>query len=112
MDWGILPASQTSRRLRTGVCERERKKERKKCLLSVCPLSVAVRFCVGWTIYPPPQHQHLHPDIPDCNFLSLPHSLALDMADALLALPSSPHYFVLPSPTMSELGCLAEVSTA
>ena len=35
-------------------------------------------------------------------------SLALDMADALLALPSSPHYFVLPSPTMSELGCLTE----
>ena len=31
------------------------------------------------------------------------------MADALLALPSSPHYFVLPSPTMSELGCLTEV---
>ena len=38
-------------------------------------------------------------------------SLTLDMADALLALPSSPHYFVLPSPTMSELGCLTEVRT-
>lgn len=39
-------------------------------------------------------------------------SLTLDMADALLALPSSPHYFVLPSPTMSELGCLTEVCDA
>lgn len=28
--------------------------------------------------------------------------------DALLALPSSPHYFTLPSPTMSELGALAD----
>jgi hypothetical protein len=32
----------------------------------------------------------------------------MDMADALLALPSSPHYFTLPSPTMSDFGAFTE----
>lgn len=47
MDWGILPASQTSRRLRTGVCVRERNVS---CL---CVLYLSMRFGVRWTIDSP-----------------------------------------------------------